>query len=74
MIYIILILSLLPIPIGISLDHERRKMTITKVNEKVINLEKDNQTITITWKEMLYLLDEFIYAAEGTKKKLKARC
>lgn len=49
-------------------------MTITKVNEKVINLEKDNQTITITWKEMLYLLDEFIYAAEGTKKKLKARC
>lgn len=40
-------------------------MKITKVSEKIYNIEKDNQTITLTWNDILDMLEVAIYAENG---------
>lgn len=39
---------------------------ITKVNEHVGNIKKDNQSITFTWKELIWIIEQMIYEEPGT--------
>ena len=45
-------------------------MTITKINEKTFNIEKDNQTITLSWRDVLDLLEIAIYGEPGEKTEI----
>lgn len=44
----------------------KQVIEITKVNEHVGNIKKDNQSITFTWKELIWIIEQMIYEEPGT--------